>query len=104
MQALTTATATLADTGVLQVTIDCNVTFYVTTTIGTGDIAMKMSLDNSTWVAYSPGVGATAVVITADDAINTYWLPAGAYFKFTNTGNTAATTVYVSGHHINVNV
>ena len=104
MQALTTAVAKLADTGVLQVTVDCNVTFYAKCTLAGGSINMKMSLDNSTYVAYSPGVGATAAPITADLAIFTYWLPAGIYIKFTNVGNTEATTIHVSGAHINVNV
>ena len=65
---------------------------------------MKMSLDNSTRVDYSTGVGATAVAFTPDDAIVTYWLPSGLFYKYTNVGNAEATTIWVSGAHINVNV
>ena len=64
---------------------------------------MEQSIDKGTnWITYSPAT--TDETFSADQTKDFSDLPGGCYWRFTNVGNTAATTVNVSGPRINVNV
>ena len=102
MYQLTTAPSATNATGAFEVTLDCTVIADVLTTLGGGTLILQHSRDKgANWVATA--INGTAPTITTLGIFN-WSLAGGRYYRFLNVAATTATTVWVSGPHINANV
>ena len=103
MHTLATAVDTTDTTGAFETTMPGKVWVHLATTIGTGSVTMQKSIDKgTTWGSFIPD--GVVESFTVSDATKLFDLPGGWYFRFLNVGDTAATTCYVDGPHIRVNV
>ena len=101
MQQLTAAPLVNDATGVFEVTSDCLVKADILTTLGGGVLVLQHSQDGTTWVATT--IAGTAPTLVSSD-IHEWLLPGGRKFRFLNDATVTATTIWVSGPHVNVNV
>ena len=99
MQKLTlVVTPQSGDTPSFRTTRTTEVILEVTNSaFGGGVIAMEYSLDDTTFVAFIDD-GAAVTFTTNTHAA--YRLPGGRFWRLSNDGTVANTTVYVDGEHI----
>jgi hypothetical protein len=102
MHTLTTAVDTTDTTGAFETTMSGKVWVHVVSTFGGGTVTMQKSIDKgANWgIFYPDGVAETFTAETT----KLYNLPGGWYFRLLNDSSAAATTGYVEGPHIRVNV
>ena len=106
MHTLTTAVDTTDTTGAFETTKHGKVWIHLVSTFGGGDVTMEKSIDKgANWVSFFPDqVEETFTAAAAAEVTKLYDLPGGWYWRFVNDATAAATTCYVDGPHIRVNV
>jgi hypothetical protein len=114
MQAITTTATGAKSTGAFEVTLDCTVVVEVSHgddvqdagAWNSGTVTMQVSRDKgANWQSFGIALAGTVQGFTEYTHCTYRPLAGGRYYRFLNDGTVAAaTSVWVSGAHVNANV